>query len=395
MTAPAPAFNPGSPEFLEDPYPFYKMGQAIGPIWVEQPGIWLAFGYDEITAILKDHATWSSGGGAMDAIPEDAPPPGMLFSDPPRHTRLRSLVSQAFTPRMIEQLEPRIAAIADELVSAMAQKSACDLVEELAYPLPVIVIAEILGVPAEDRAMFKKWSDEVVSTLGGGFDGQAGQVPDATFEAMREYFTRMADARRAEPRADLISGLVRAEIDGARLSFDELLQMLVLLLVAGNETTTNLIGNAVLALMEHPDQLHRIYNDPSLLPSAIEEVLRFSSPVQATARVAMRDTEVSGRTVRAGQQAVTWLAAANRDARAFPDPDTFDVGRAPNRHLAFGLGIHFCLGAPLARMEARIALGAFLAHIQRFRRADDGPLPRVPTFIMRGVRSLPITYRGR
>ena len=171
--------------------------------------------------------------------------------------------------------------------------------------------------------------------------------------------------------------------------------MLVLLLVAGNETTTNLIGNAVLAFMEHPDQLHRIYDDPSLLPSAIEEVLRFSSPVQATARVAMRDTEVSGRTVHAGQQAVTWLAAANRDPEVFPDPDTFDVARTPNRHLSFGLGIHFCLGAPLARMEARIALGAFLAHIQRFRRADDGPLPRVPTFIMRGVRSLPITYRGR
>jgi cytochrome P450 len=213
-----------------------------------------------------------------------------------------------------------------------------------------------------------------------------------TVEEMRDYFGKLIDERRAEPRNDLLSGLVAAELEGARLDFSDLIQMLVLLLVAGNETTTNLISNSILEFIEHPSQLERLRADPSLMGSAVEEVLRHSSPVQATVRRATRDTELGGRTVKQDQQCIVWLQSANRDESVFADADVFDIGRTPNRHLAFGLGIHFCLGAPLARLEARVALEAFVRRFRNFRRIDDAPLPRVPTFIMRGVRSLPISF---
>jgi cytochrome P450 len=386
-------FNPIDPAFIENPFPFYAAGRAMSPLFLPNPGIWLVFGYDDVTAILKDNATWSS-----QFIPPpgmEPPPPSMLQSDPPRHSRLRGLVSQAFTPRMIEQLEPRIREIAGELLDEVVPKGEADIVDALAYPLPVIVIAEILGIPPEDRADFKRWSDAAVATLGTGVTGSDRVPPTETFEEMRSYLGRMADERRAHPRKDLISGLVAAEVDGTKLNMDELLQMLILLLVAGNETTTNLIGNAIIEFMNHPDQLQRVLDDPALLPTAIEEVLRFSSPVQTTVRRATRDVEIGGKTVASGQMALPWLAAANRDPGVFANPDTFDVGRTPNRHVSFGLGIHFCLGAPLARMEARIALEAFLTRVKDFHRTGAEPLPRVPTFIMRGVRSLPIAFAPR
>jgi cytochrome P450 len=319
----------------------------------------------------------------------------MLGEDPPRHTKLRSLVSQAFTPRMIEQLAPRIRQVAGELLDPVIGAGEMDLVETLSYPLPVIMISEILGVPPEDREMFKQWSDEVVSDLGAGLEGESGSIVRLeTIEAMRDYFERMANARRAEPRNDLLSRLLEAETDGQKLSFPDLLQMLILLLVAGNETTTNLISNAMIEFMAHPDQLQRVVDSPALLPTAIEEVLRYHSPVQATVRRATHATEIGGKPIEENQMAVVWLAAANRDPAAFSDPGVFDVGRTPNRHLAFGMGIHFCLGAPLARLEARIALETLLARAKDFHRTDSDPLPRVPTFIMRGVRKLPIAFEA-
>ncbi|MCK9519214.1 MAG: cytochrome P450, partial [Dehalococcoidia bacterium] len=240
---------------------------------------------------------------------------------------------------------------------------------------------------------FKRWSDEVIATLGSGLGDEVGrELPQETLEEMREYFERLAAERRREPRTDLLTGLVQAEVEGSRLNAEELLQMLILLLVAGNETTTNLIGNAIIEFMNHPGQLQRVLDDPALLPGAIEEVLRYSSPVQATARRATREVEMGGKTIGPDQVSLVWIASANRDPAVFPDPDTFDVTRTPNRHLSFGMGIHFCLGAPLARLEARVALEVFLRRIREFRRTDDRPLPRVPTFIMRGVRELPIAY---
>lgn len=381
--------NIQDPAFLENPFPFYEIGRQMSPLFVENMGLWMAFKYNECIEILRDNQSWRSFGGSQEDPSQ--PPPSMLGSDPPRHTRLRALVSQAFTPRMIEQLEPRLRQIAGELLDAVIDKGECDFVEALTYPLPVIAIAEILGVEPERRQRFKEWSDEVVATLGMG----GREVRQETFEEMREYFAGLCEDRRANPRNDLISGLVRAEMDGEKLTFDELLQMLVLLLVAGNETTTNLIGNAMLEFIAHPDQLAKVEADRSLIPSALEEVLRLSSPVQATVRRTTGELEFRGKQFSAGQEIVVWLAAANRDPEQFADPLTFDVTRTPNRHLAFGQGIHFCLGAPLARLEAKVAFEELLKRAKNFRRTDDRPLERVPTFIMRGVRGLPIEFERR
>jgi cytochrome P450 len=385
--------NVNDPAFLENPFPFYELGRAMSPLVLPDRGLAMVFGYDDCAAILKDWETWSSRFPPPPDV-TDPPEPTMLNSDPPRHTRLRSLVSQAFTPRMVEQLEPRIREITRELLEPALEAGACDLVAALAYPLPVIVIAEILGIPPEDRAQFKEWSDEVVASLGTGLGG-GRQVRAEVFEEMREYFTRMTEERRRHPRNDLITGLVEAEQDGERLTFPDLLQMLILLLVAGNETTTNLISNAMLSFMEHRDELAKVEANPALIPSALEEVLRFNSPVQATARRPTRDVELRGRTIPAGMVTLVWLAAANRDPAQFPEPLRFDVTRSPNRHLAFGMGIHFCLGAPLARLEARVAYEELLGAATGFERTTDGPLPRVPTFFMRGVLELPIAFRRR
>ncbi|MEO6398209.1 MAG: cytochrome P450 [Tepidiformaceae bacterium] len=389
------SFTPTDPAFLENPFPFYKMGLAMSPLFLPNPGLWLVFGYEDCLSILKDSKTWSSEFQRPQNMMETPPPPSMLGSDPPRHARLRGLVSQAFTPKMVDALEPRIREIADELLNAKLSTGGMDLVHDLADPLPVIVIAEILGIPSTDRAMFKVWSDKVVALLGSGAAGGEGELTEATFAEMRDYFHAMVEERRANPRQDLISGLVAAEIEGEKLNFDELLQMLILLLVAGNETTTNLIGNAVLEFIAHPAELQRVRDDMALLPSAIEEVLRFNSPVQATVRRATRDVQFGDKTIEKGQQAVVWLASANRDGAVFPAPETFDVTRSPNRHLAFGQGIHFCLGAPLARLEAKVALEEFLLRTSHFERTDNELLPRVPTFIMHGVRKLPLAVTAR
>jgi cytochrome P450 len=389
--------NIGDPAFLENPFPFYEIGRKMSPLFVPNIGLWMAFNHDECQAILRDSARWQSGMGAAQEADPSLPQPSMLGSNPPRHTRLRALVSQAFTPRMVELLEPRLRQVAAELLDPVLASGECDIVETLAYPLPVIAISEILGVEHEKRDQFKKWSDEVVATLGTGAGGSSedGQVSETTFQAMSNYFAELCEERRAHPRMDLISGLVQAEMDGEKLNFDELLQMLILLLVAGNETTTNLIGNAVQEFIAHPDQLAKVEADPSLIPSALEEVMRISSPVQATVRRAGEDIEFKGKQIAKDQQIVVWLAAANRDPAQFPDPLTFDVTRTPNRHLGFGMGIHFCLGAPLARLEAKVAMEELLKRIKNFRRIDDSDLPRVPTFIMRGVKSLPIAFEVR
>jgi len=380
--------NISDPAFLEDPFPFFEMGRQMSPLRLPNMDMFMAFGYDECVTMLKDHATWSSQNPQM----AEGDGPGMLGSDPPRHTRLRALVSQAFTPRMVEQLEPRIRQIAAELLAPAMETGECDLVETLSYPLPVIVIAEILGIPPEDRGRFKLWSDEVVRTLGTGVGGGPGQqVDEALFEEMRAYLLAMAEERRKNPKSDLISGLVQAEMDGEKLTSEELVAMLILLLVAGNETTTNLIGNTALEFMAHPDEFAKVLADPGLIPSALEEVLRFNSPVQATVRRPTRDVELSGKPIPQAIPVVVWLAAANRDPGHFPDPQRFDITRTPNRHIAFGLGVHFCLGAPLARLEARVAVEELLKRVKGFERTTQGPLPRVPTFIMRGVTSLPVS----
>jgi len=318
----------------------------------------------------------------------------MLGQDPPEHTRLRGLVNQAFTPRIVRRLEPRMHEIARELLDRALEQRDVDLVAALTYPLPVIVIAEIIGVPAEDREQFKHWSDEAVANLGNALFVPPSQERLAHLTVllaeMGDYFSRLADVRRREPREDLLTGLVQAEVEGSKLTHDEMLRMLVLLLVAGNETTTTLIGNAALELLAHPEAAARLRREPQLIASAVEEVLRYSSPVQLDPRFAKRRVEVGGYVVEAGQIVVNWLGSANHDEAVFTDAERFDITRQDNHHLAFGFGPHYCLGANLARLEAQVALQALLSRTRAFERIGEGPLPLHPSIVFRGVTQLPV-----
>ena len=370
---------------LLNPFDWYRHQRENAPVFYDADRhIWMVFGYEDVQRVLSEHATFSSeygrGGGASDPLGAS-----IISTDPPRHRQLRTLVTQAFTPRTVAQLEPRIQGIVDGLLDTVAGAGELDIIGDLAYPLPVIVIAELLGIPAEDRAQFKQWSDAVVT--GTRAAGMAGRDPQAEMSA---YFLRLIEERRREPRGDLISGLLAAQIEGEHLSQVELLGFCVLLLVAGNETTTNLIGNAILCLDEQPDALERLRAEPALLPGAIEEVLRYRSPVQFMFRATVREAEMGGQAIPAGRPVIAWIGSANRDPVQFPDPDRFDIARTPNRHLAFGQGIHFCLGAPLARLEARIALEALLQRARRIQVAPDARLDWLESTIVYGVKRLPV-----
>jgi cytochrome P450 len=303
-------------------------------------------------------------------------------------------VNQAFTPRIIRRLKPRVEEIAHDLFDEALEKGEVDLVEALTYPLPVIVIAEIIGVPSEDRQQFKIWSDAAVEDLGSGLfvppSNERLRARQPLFSEMGEYFSKLAEERRRRPREDLLTGLVQAEHEGSKLTHDEMIRMLVLLLVAGNETTTTLIGNAVLDLLDHPDELSRLRNDLGLMPSAVDEILRYSSPVQLDPRRAVHSVELHGQKIQADQIIVCWLGSANHDEAVFDDPERFDVGRGENRHMAFGFGSHFCLGANLARLECRVALNALLARTRSFERTDGARLPLHPSIVFRGVTQLPV-----
>jgi cytochrome P450 len=393
------AFNPFDDATRRNPFPLFARARRDHPVYPHADfPIVSVFRHADTMAILKDPATWSS---------RFPPPPGvdlkllgdpsMLGQDPPEHDRLRSLVNQAFTPRIIRRLEPRMREIADDLMQRALQAGEVDLVEALTYPLPVVVIAEIIGVPAEDREQFKAWSDAAVENF-----GSALFVPPAPdhleklqrlFSEMGDYFSGLGESRRRQPQEDLISGLVQAEVEGSKLTHAEMIRMLILLLVAGNETTTSLIGNTVLTLLDHPDELARLRQQPQLAPSAIEEVLRFSSPVQMDPRRATRTLTLRGHTIAENQIVVCWLGSANRDEEVFTDPDRFDITREDNRHLAFGFGPHYCLGANLARLEARVALDALLQRTRSFERVGNDPLPLHPSIVFRGVTRLPLRLK--
>jgi len=375
-----------------DPFPRYEEMRRTAPVFLdEESGLWHVFRYDDVQRVLSEHAAFSSRMGGTN--PSET---GQLFAaslvntDPPRHRQLRSLVTQAFTPRSVEALAPRISAITDDLLEPLVGAGSMDLIEDLAYPLPVIVIAELMGIPAEDRDRFKQWSDAIVAYTRPEAE-QAGH--GSAHQEMAEYFLGMIEQRRRRPGGDLISLLLAAEIDGQKLSVAELLGFCALLLVAGNETTTNLIGNAVLCFTEAPGTLARLAAEPELLPSAIEEVLRYRSPVQSMYRIAAVDTTLRDQQIPADAPLVAWIGSANRDAEPFPDPDTFDVERSPNRHLAFGQGIHFCLGAPLARLEARIALEAVVSRLPGLAVAPEAQLERMDSTIVYGLEELPVRWQ--
>jgi cytochrome P450 len=368
-----------------DPYPVYDRLRAIGPLCRDPAsGLWLALDYDLVKRVLSESDVFSSRYG----------PDWLIFADPPRHTKLRALVSKAFTPRMVASLEARIRQLSGELLDRVVELGEMDLVGDFSAQLPMLVIAELLGIPAEDRLRFHQWADAILAmsyTIGGPQDAaRAAQEGFAAASAeMSSYLSALLAARRGEPSQDLLSRLAGAEMDGVRLTLDEILGFFQLLLLAGSETTTNLISNAVLCLVEHPDQLARLRANPTWLPVAVEEVLRFRSPLQWMYRIARWEVDLHGAAVPAGAMVLAVIGSANRDPAAFPDPGRFDIARDPNAHLAFGHGPHFCLGAPLARLEARIALADLLS------RADEivlGPWAPRPGSHVLGPAHLPFRF---
>ncbi len=376
-----------------DPFGWYEMMRASMPVmYASDRGFAAVFRYDDVQHVLSDYATFSSQFGGPSGNAGVGPLGASLISaDPPRHRDLRSLVNQAFTPRAVAALAPRITQIVDELLDAVAASGKMDIVDDLAYPLPVIVIAELMGIPPERRADFKRWSDAIVSGERQRQPGAAGGYTSAQGE-MTEYFREVIEQRREQPGDDLISALLRSEIDGEHLSERELLGFCILLLVAGNETTTNLIGNAILCFDDTPGVWERLREEPALIPSAVEEVLRYRSPVQAMFRVVKQDTQIGEQSLPAGTRMLAWIGSANRDEAQFPNAGGFAIERTPNRHLAFGYGIHFCLGAPLARLEARIALEEMTRRLPRLRRVREVELEPLGGPIIFGARRLPVTF---
>jgi cytochrome P450 len=303
-------------------------------------------------------------------------------------------VSKAFTPRVVEGLRPRIQQIVDGLLARAREQGSMDLIEEFAYPIPVNVICEMLGVPVEDHERFKGWSLDIARGLDSILLPPDSDVPKrsaASRTALADYFRELIAKRRASPRADLLSGLIAAEEAGDKLSEHELLATCILLLIAGHETTVNLIGNGTLALLRHPDQLQRLRDNPGLIGTAVEELLRFDGPVQRTARIPSEDVVIDGRTIAKGEMVMPFIGAADRDPAQFADPDRLDIGRTDNRHVAFGLGIHFCLGAPLARVEGQIAINTLLQRLPKLALATEAPEFR-QSLTLRGLKSLPVSF---
>ncbi|HEY7065544.1 MAG TPA: cytochrome P450 [Chloroflexota bacterium] len=392
-------------EYRRDPYPFYATMRREHPVaYDERTGFWGVYRYDDVRQVITDHDAFSSD---RTHLLKDADPQrierlrvasSLVGTDPPRHRLLRDLVSRAFTPRAIAQLEPHIAELTDGMLDAVVPAGQMDLIADLAYPLPVTVIAEMLGIPTSDRPRFKRWADalfEGTNEIPTDPNAPIVQERMRVLQEMNDYFREFVAQRRSAPKDDLMSRLVAAEVEGQRLAEAEVLAFCTLLLVAGHVTTTNLLGNAVLALLDHPDQLARLQAEPALVPSAVEEALRYDGPVQAIPRYAVQEAEVGGQRLAAGQRILVWVAAANRDEAVFAAPDRFDVARSPNPHLAFGAGIHFCLGAPLARLEARVALAVLLRRLQSIELAERAAPELTSSTFIRGVTRLPLTFQAR
>jgi cytochrome P450 len=398
VTSAAPPLDLTDPAVVADPYPAFAAARAQAPVqWHEGLQLWLAFTHAEANAVLRDRRLgriWrdkepAERFGSFNLIHRNA----ILEMEPPEHTRLRRLISSAFARGHVERLRPWVQDLANSLVDGMVGRSAgsepVDVLTGMAEQLPVDVIAELLGVPQADRPLLRPWSNAIVKMYEYGRTTEVEEAAERAADEFVAYLRTLAAERRRSPGEDLLSHLVQVrDGDGDRLTEDELVTTCILLLNAGHEATVNVSGNGLLALLEHPDQLQRLRDDPALLPSAIEELMRFDSPLQLFERTATEDVEVGGVTVPRGQKIAALLGSANRDPAVFEEPDRLDVGRADNPHISFGAGVHFCIGAPLARVELQASFGALLSRTSRLELG--APARRRPEFVIRGLRELPV-----
>ena len=366
------------------------------------PGFWSVTQYADVIAVSRDTTTYSSLRGVSMMVDPNNPTPAsgagkmLITIDPPHHARLRRLVNKGFTPRMVAQLEPSVRAITKRILDEVAPRGECDFVTDIAALLPLGVICVLMGVPREDWGLMFALTNRVLGAEDPEYQTVAGDGRETANQGLREmfdYFVRLVTARRAERRDDLISVLTGAEMDGESLTDEEILYFCYLLIVAGNETTRNAISGGMLALCEHPAERARLAADAALLPTAVEEILRWTSPVMHMARYVTRDTVLHGQPIRAGERVLMWYPSANRDAEVFPDADRFDVGRTPNEHIAFGLGEHFCLGAGLARQELRVMFETLLAWLPDITLA--GPVERLRSSFVGGIKHMPVRFAAR
>jgi len=395
-----------SKEFLEDPYPILRQLREEDPVhWSDSIGAWILTRYDDVVTTFKDVSRYSNEGRlarVVEYLPAESRAKFKIFedhfrqkslihSDPPDHTRLRGVVTKALTPRLVEAMRPRIQAITNELLDVVQKDGRMDVMKDLAIPLPVTVLAEIFGVPKSDLGLFKGWADDLLAFQG------VNKPPEAVLERsqkalvqIRAYMAGLIAERRRQPREDLLSALVAAE--GGALSETELLYSCITLLVAGHETTTSLIGNGIYTLLRNADQWRLLQNDRSLLTSAIEEMLRYESPVARQPRLMKQDAEMGGKQIRKGQMVFQMLNAANRDPAYFTDPDQFDIRRRPNVHMAFGVGVHFCVGATLARAEGQIVFLTVMERLPGLRLVEDKPNWDIEKANSRMLKSLPVLF---
>ena len=389
---------------MANPYGLYHRLRAEDPVhWNEAMGGWMLTRHSDVINGFRDPRLsadrmpafmGSLSGPERESVQtlERQQESMLSLLDGPEHTRLRSLISKAFTPRVVGGIRVRVEQLVDEMITAVEGRGEMDLIADLAFPLPAIVISEIIGIPPTDRVQVKRWADDFAEfqTASRALHDRALKA-QRSLEEIRNYVEQIVDLRRDEPRQDLISGLVAAEQDGDRLTAEELISTVALILIAGNETTTNLISNGVLALIRNPDQINVLTGNPEQIDAAVDELLRFDAPLQRSYRTALEDFEIDEKQVRKGQTVSLVIGAANRDPAQFTDPDRLNLTRNPKTHIAFGHGAHACIGAPLARLEAAVAISKLLERLPRLT-LDDGPLEYREMVGHRGLKSLPLRF---
>jgi cytochrome P450 family 142 subfamily A polypeptide 1 len=377
--------------YADDPRPLYQWMRSNEPVYLDRHNqVWGVASYDAVLAASKDPATFSSAGGIR---PDSGPLPMMIDMDDPAHWQRRKLVNRGFTPHRVRDSEAAIRQVCDQLIDRVCEAGECDFVRDLAAPLPMILIGDMLGVAPADRARLLHWSDDMVSAQGGNVSPKMIERAAEAFGEYSDYARHVISSRRQQPTDDLMSVLVHAEVDGDHFDDDEVIHESLLILVGGDETTRHVISGGMEQLLRHPDQTRRLVTDPAGIPVAAEEMLRWVSPIKNMCRTAVRDTTFFGADVRRGQKLMLLYESANFDDRQFPEPERFDAARQPNEHVAFGFGAHFCLGNSLARLEIQVMVERLLARLPDLTLAGDDPLPRRRANFISGLEAMPVSFR--